>query len=174
MWDAVAQTASDDQRLADQAGRPSAFILQAFTFGDNLSDGEAVGVCSPGDTPQQCYGELRYPTAGAQLELRNEVLEHAHPKLIMWWNFPGTYGQVQNDTLSIYPAGAAAATRWAGLEAAVRAPAPGSGSSSAGKRVSVAHTARVRRPARSRRHRARHHRSHHHRTRRHRHRRHAA
>jgi hypothetical protein len=138
-WQSVQQSASDEQHAADSANKASAFILQAFTFGDNLDDGEAVGACSPSMTRLACYDQLRYPSAAAQLQLRNEVLEHAHPKLILWWSFQGTYGQVGNDTYSIFPTGATSAARWAGLSAAIRAPDP------------VAASAAAARPARTRR-----------------------
>jgi hypothetical protein len=123
-WDSVAATAADTQRAANAAHTPSVFILQAFTFGDNLQDGQAVGACSPSESNWSCYSHLRYPSAAEQLKLRNTVLQHAQPKLILWWSFQGTYGQAYNDTYSIYPTGTVAASRWAGLSAAVRAPLP--------------------------------------------------
>jgi hypothetical protein len=122
MWGNVAQTAIDAQRSADGAGKPSAFILQAFTWGDNSADGQAIGVCSAQDTTATCYAKLRYPSSGEQLQLRNEVLEHAHPSLILWWSFSGTYGQVGTDTYSIYPSGPVAASHWSGLVSAIKAP----------------------------------------------------
>ena len=124
MWNSVAYTAQSAQQLASSEGRQSAFILQAFTWGDNLSDGETMGVCSPADTTLSCYNQLEYPTAADQLQLRNEVLQHSHPSLILWWSFQGTYGQAGNDTYSIYPTGATAAARWTGLQDAIAAPAP--------------------------------------------------
>ncbi|MEA2198034.1 MAG: hypothetical protein QOJ25_2085 [Solirubrobacteraceae bacterium] len=124
MWGNVAQTAIDAQHSADGAGKPSAFILQSFTWGDNLGDGTAMGYCSPQDTTATCYAKLRYPSAGEQLQLRNEVLEHAQAKLILWWSFPGTYGQVGSDTNTVYPTGAEAASRWSGLVSAIKAPRP--------------------------------------------------
>ncbi len=42
-WNSVAQTASQAQQAAAVAHRQSAFILQAFTWGDNVDDGTAVG-----------------------------------------------------------------------------------------------------------------------------------
>jgi hypothetical protein len=125
-WGSMAQWATDAQHSADVAGKQSAFILQAFTWGDNLSDGQTIGACSASDTQASCYGKLRYPSAAEQLQLRNEVLAHAHPKLILWWSFPGTFGDVTGDTYSIYPGGSEAAARWGGLSAAVQAPFPGS------------------------------------------------
>jgi hypothetical protein len=124
MWGGVGQTAIDAQHSANSAGKSSAFILQAFTWGDNVDDGVAIGACSPVETTVQCYAKLRYPSAGEQLQLRNEVLQHAHAKLILWWSFAGTYGQAGSDTYSIYPSGSAAAARWRGLVAAIRAPMP--------------------------------------------------
>lgn len=123
-WQSVDQSAADAQRAADRAGKSSTFILQAFTFGDNVDDGAAVGACTGSMTKQQCYDALRYPTPAEQLKLRNEVLLHAHPSLILWWSFPGTYGQSGSDTYSIYPTGATAAARWTGLSAAATAPYP--------------------------------------------------
>jgi hypothetical protein len=124
MWDGVAQTAADAEHSADRAGRQSAFILQAFTFGDNLLDGETIGVCTPAMTQLGCFDQLQYPAPAAQLQLRNEVIANAHPKLILWWSFQGTYGQAGNDTYSIYPTGATADARWAGLTAAIQAAPP--------------------------------------------------
>lgn len=126
----VADDAATMQRAADQAGKATAFILQAFTWGDNLSDGEAVGVCSPSDTTASCYAKLTYPSSAAQLQLRNTVLENAQPKLILWWSFDGTYGATMPDSATIYPTGAVAAERWSGLCATITAPVPGSAASS--------------------------------------------
>jgi hypothetical protein len=181
MWDSIAQWASDAQHSADAAGKQSAFILQAFTWGDNLDDGQAIGACSASDTQASCYSKLRYPSANEQRELRNEVLEKAHPKLILWWSFPGTYGQTGNDTYSIYPSGSEAGARWSGLSEAIQAPFPSSASSGQSPHVQsgtpqTAGPHRVRaHVARHKRHRRHHHRRHHkHRRRlRHRHRKHA-
>jgi hypothetical protein len=119
MWDSVAQWASDAQQSADAAGKQSAFILQAFTWGDSLADGEAIGACSPSDTPDSCAAKLRYPSSSEQLQLRNEVLANAHPKLIIWFSFYGTYGSPSDS-----PPGADAAARWSGLSEAIQAPLP--------------------------------------------------
>lgn len=161
MWDSVAQTVIDTQRSANNAGKQSAFILQAFTWGDNLSDGQAIGVCSPSDTQASCYAKLLYPSADEQLQLRNEVLEHAHPRLILWYSFSGTYGQAGDDTYSIYPTGAVAASRWSALSAAIQAPPPSTGSTAKTTRGGpVAHAASLRHSkahtsARSKRHHTR-------------------
>ncbi len=151
-WYETGQEIAQDQRLATRDGKASAFILQAFSFGDNLSDGEAVGVCTPSMTQQQCWDALSYPSPADQLKLRNEVLEHAHPSIILWWSFMGTYGQAGNDTYSIYPTGATAAAQWAGLSAAVQAPPPG--------QQIVAHAARAKH-RKHRKHHRHHHRRHH-------------
>jgi hypothetical protein len=179
MWGGIEQWASGAQQAADSAGKQSAFILQAFTWGDNLSDGQTIGTCTASDTPLSCYGKLPYPSGAEQLQLRNEVLLHAHPRVILWWSFMGTEGDVTGDTYSIYPSGADAAARWSGLAAAVQAPFPGTAASpppqpqsTPGLGAHIARAIRVSRPhhalAAKRRHRRR--RRHHHR--RHRHRRH--
>ena len=127
-WDTVANMAGLLQTYADNAHKQSAFILQAFTWGDNVADGTTIGVCTPDESNSECYAQLRYPSPGEQLQLRNEILQHAHPGLILWYSFWGTYGQVGTDTTSIYPTGAEAASRWAGLSAAVQAPMPSAAS----------------------------------------------
>jgi hypothetical protein len=179
MWDSVAQSATDTQNSADAAGHQSAFILQAFTWGDNLIDGQTVGVCTPSDSQASCYAKLQYPSEAAQLQLRNEILTHAHPSLILWWSFMETYGQAGTDTYDIYPTGEVAAAQWAGLSAVIQAPYPSSGSagttSSAKKRGPTAHAAShktKRHSHRRRRHGRRHHTRRHrpHRTVKHRHR----
>jgi hypothetical protein len=76
-WDRVSKIATATQSSADRAGTASAFILQAFTWGDNLGDGEAVGVCSPSDTIDSCNARLRYPSGAEQLALRNAILRNA-------------------------------------------------------------------------------------------------
>jgi hypothetical protein len=120
----VAHSASETQQAADHAGKGSAFILQAFTWGDNVDDGQAVGVCTSTDTQASCYAKLLYPTRAEQLALRNAVLLNADPKLILWWSFQGTYGNPAPDSFSVFPTGAVAAARWAGLSAAITAPIP--------------------------------------------------
>jgi hypothetical protein len=82
-WDLTGQSVAQAQQAADAVGKQSAFILQAFTWGDNTDDGQAVGTCSVSDTAGSCYDKLTYPTAGDQLQLRNEVLQHAHAQLIL-------------------------------------------------------------------------------------------
>jgi hypothetical protein len=126
-WQSVDQSVEQAQHAATAAGKPSAFILQAFTFGDNLDDGEAVGVCTPSMTTQQCSSKLDYPSAATQLQLRNEVLEHSSAKLILWYSFEGTYGEAGNESSdSIYPSGGTAANRWSGLTSAIKSPYPDS------------------------------------------------
>ena len=172
MWGSVAQTAIDAQSAANNAGKQSAFILQAFTWGDNLADGQAIGGCTASDTQASCYQKLRYPSGAEQLQLRNQVLLHAHPKLILWWSFPGTFGNVGTDTYTVYPSGSVAASRWAGLEAAIKAPAPSANVKRTAPRARVASA--VRHSTRHRKHHRRHHRKHHRRHHRKHHQRHLA
>ncbi|MGH2843964.1 MAG: hypothetical protein ACRDKL_10315, partial [Solirubrobacteraceae bacterium] len=46
-WESVDQQINQAQTTATRDGQPTAYILQDFTFGDNRSDGEAVGACTP-------------------------------------------------------------------------------------------------------------------------------
>jgi hypothetical protein len=117
-WDSVDQSVTQDQRAATARGAESAFILQAFSFGDSLIDGEDVGVCNANMSAAHCASLLRYPSAGTQLQLRNEVLEHAHPKLILWYTYGQTYGQ---------------GDRWSGLVSAIKAPYPATASAARAK-----------------------------------------
>ena len=121
-----AQTRSTVQAAqynANQAHRASAFILQAFSWGDNLDDGRAIGMCSAADTVAGCGARLSYPSADQQLVLRSAVLHHAKPKLILWWSFPGTYGPaVPASPDQNVPTLAQATSRWAGLVAAITSP----------------------------------------------------
>lgn len=156
MWNDVAQTASDTQALANSDHHASAFILQAFSWGDNLPDGQTVGACSPSDSQSTCWSRLRYPSSGEQLQLRNEVIAHAHPRLILWWSFPGTYGQAGQDTFTTYPTGSVAAAQWHGLVSAVRAPAPAADISTSTLQIQVGGTsAKVQKASRHRRRRPR-------------------
>ena len=108
MWQAIQQGVAQDAHAAARAGTGSAFILQAFTFGDNIWDGEATGVCTASMSQAQCASLLLYPSAGVQLELRNQVLAYAHPQLILWYTFSE----------------ASQGSRWAGLSSVVQAPYP--------------------------------------------------
>jgi hypothetical protein len=133
MWAYIDGTVNGAQQAARQASKGSAFILQAFTWGDNLDDGTAIGVCNQADTTASCNGRLRYPSGAEQLAIRNAVLAHAHPDLILWWSFPGTSGMAApNDYFApISPDEATA--RWSGLSAAIAAPMTSPGGSRAAK-----------------------------------------
>jgi hypothetical protein len=134
-WQSVQDSVTQDQRAAAQAGTASAFILQAFTFGDNLDDGEAVGVCTPSMSQAHCSSLLQYPSAAVQLELRNQVLERAHPKLILWYTFSE----------------ASQGNRWDALSSVVRAAYPVDASAARAKHArKLAHRNRARRHSGSR------------------------
>lgn len=151
-WQSVQQSVAQDQRLATRSGTQSAFILQAFTFGDNLDDGEAVGVCTASMTPAHCANLLQYPSEAVQLELRNQVLLNSHPKLILWYTFSQ----------------ASQGANWDALRNVIGAPYP---TSATAARAQHTRRADTKHPLR---HRHRHHRHHRHRRhhRRDRHRRH--
>jgi hypothetical protein len=119
VWQSVQQSVTQDQRAATQQGTSSAFILQAFSFGDNLSDGEAVGACTASMSQAQCASRLQFPSASAELELRNQALQYAHPKLILWY----TYSQ------------ASQSNHWGDLSSVVNAEYPISASSARAKKT---------------------------------------
>jgi hypothetical protein len=130
-WDSINFAATTTQRAADQAGKQSVAIIQAFSWGDNVDDGRAIGVCNSADTTASCAAKLRYPSGAEQLALRNAVLENAHPQLILWYSFNGTSGFAQTNTYNAPISPDEAAARWAGLSAAIQAPAPSAGASAA-------------------------------------------
>jgi hypothetical protein len=126
-WDEVTSEAQSASRAAAKQHDPTSFILQAFTFGDNLDDGEAVGACTASMTSHECASKLLYPSWQTQLELRNQVIKYAHPQLILWYSLPGTLGQADgqaSDGYNLYPIGALAAARWRGLQKVLKAPIP--------------------------------------------------
>jgi hypothetical protein len=128
-WDSVEQSASQAQGSASQHGASSAFILQAFSFGDNLIDGQDVGVCTASMSEATCASKLHYPSAATQLQLRNEVLEHAHPKLIIWY----TFSQARDGN------------HWASLRNVINAPFPATATAARAARAKnrrVAHSKR--------------------------------
>jgi hypothetical protein len=114
IWQSVQQSVTQDQRAATQQGTSSAFILQAFSFGDNLSDGEAVGACTASMSQAQCASRLQFPSASVELQLRNAALQYAHPKLILWYTYAqASEGNHWGDLTSVvkaqYPVTASAA-----------------------------------------------------------------
>lgn len=156
-WDSIDAAASDVQQTADAAGKASAVILQAFTWGDNVDDGSAIGVCSSADTTASCNARLRYPSGAEQLALRNAVLRNAHPQLILWWSFQGTYGYAQDPgPYFATPSPAEAASRWAGLSSAIQAPLPSNSTGAASAQGASVRHAGVRASAHKHKHRRRH------------------
>ena len=152
-WDIEAATAQATQNSADQAGKGSAVILQAFTWGDNVADGSAIGVCSSSDSTAACNAKLRYPSGAEQLALRNAVLRNSHPQLILWFSFYGTYGSVEQDSYFAPIGPDEGAARWAGLSAAIKAPLPA---------AAVANAASTHKSARAGRHKKHAHKAAHH------------
>jgi hypothetical protein len=130
-WDSINFAASTTQHAADQAGKQSVAIIQAFSWGDNVDDGSAIGVCNSADTTASCAAKLRYPSGAEQLALRNSVLSNSRPQLMLWYSFTGTSGFAQTNTYNAPISPDEAAARWAGLSAAIQAPAPSAASSSA-------------------------------------------
>jgi hypothetical protein len=114
-------TVAAAQSNANGAHRPSAFILQAFSWGDSLADGRAIGMCSAADTAAGCGARLSYPSSGQQTTLLDAVLHHARAKLVLWWSFPDTYGPaVPPAPDQVAPSPQQTEGRWSGLVAAIR------------------------------------------------------
>jgi hypothetical protein len=125
IWQTVQQSIVQDQRAATQEGASSAFILQAFSFGDNLSDGEAVGACTASMSQAQCASRLQFPSASVQLELRNQALQNAHPKLILWYTYSQAsqgnhWGELTSVVKAQYPISASAARAKSARKTAAR------------------------------------------------------
>lgn len=124
-WPDIAALARDTQRLT--RGSPSAFILQGFSWGDNMWDAEAVGGCAPTQAPQDCLPRFRYPTAAEQLHQRQTILLNSRPGLLLWYGLWGTLGPPDPrpaDPSYSDPTPAEASSRMRSLSAAVLAPPP--------------------------------------------------
>jgi hypothetical protein len=119
----VAALARHTQRATP--GRAS-FILQAFSWGDNMWDAQATGGCSHGETPAECLPQFRYPTAREQRQQRQTILLNSQPALMLWYGLPGTIGPYQPVTDPNYtaPTREQAALQMRSLSAAVTAPPP--------------------------------------------------
>jgi hypothetical protein len=70
-------------------GRPpppgqAGYILQAFSWGDNLGDGEAMGRCTSSDTPATCSSKYQAPSA-AQLEQMWCAVQQYNPHVVLWY-----------------------------------------------------------------------------------------
>jgi hypothetical protein len=78
--------------IADQGsvvGNPpppgqAGYILQAFSWGDNLSDGEAMGRCTSSDSTASCAAKYRAPSA-SQLEQMWCAVQQYSPHLVLWY-----------------------------------------------------------------------------------------
>lgn len=110
----VARGARSVQRIADADATASAFVLQAFSWGECSADAAASGA-DPGSP---------YPSAAEMSGMRDSVLANARPALILWYTLEETIGWPAGQE----PAGCAApadpAARLAALTAAVKAPYP--------------------------------------------------
>jgi len=76
--DTVGPVAQAVQSVADQQARHSAFILQAFSWGQYPTDS---WVCSPFP---RC---ARYPTESEMRMMRDLVLSTAHPVMLLWYSY---------------------------------------------------------------------------------------
>ena len=122
-WQDIGALARNAQRLTP--GR-AAFILQAFSWGDNMWDAQATGGCTHGETPAECLPQFRYPSPHEQRQQRQTILLNSQPALMLWYGLPGTIGPYQpiNDPNYTAPTPEEAAARMRSLSAAVKAPPP--------------------------------------------------
>jgi hypothetical protein len=150
----VSNVAVKEQQAASAAGKSSAMILQAFTWGDNLGDGMAVAAngsgCASTDTPASCNSKLRYPNAEELSVMRHAALNNSSPTIVLWYYFPDTAGfsstsetcsPTQLDTpgagCTVAPTTAETQTRWADLSAALTRPYAATGSAAGVTRTSA-------------------------------------
>jgi hypothetical protein len=76
----VAQTesiASSLQTLANKKGKQTAMVLQAFSWNDVEHQCDPFPECAP------------FPTYDQMRQMRDLVLLNAHPRLILWYYYPG-------------------------------------------------------------------------------------
>ena len=75
-WHSVARSAGQAKKAAARAHKPSAFILQAFTWGDNVDDGTAVGACSPASPtwPATPHCNTRPPASSCSCATRSSCM----------------------------------------------------------------------------------------------------
>jgi hypothetical protein len=122
-WKDIASLASDTQRMTP--GR-TAFILQGFSWGDNVWNAQGVGGCSGGEGAPGCLSDFRYPDPGEQLRQRQTILRNSRPALLLWYSLDGTIGPFKPHSGPEYnePSPAEAANRKSSLAATVLAPPP--------------------------------------------------
>ena len=70
------------QAIADTYGKSSAMALQAFSLGNYAS---YHNLCAPFPS---C---MHYPTVAQMRLMRNLVVQHSRPRLILWFSFPDVY-----------------------------------------------------------------------------------
>ena len=125
VWQSVQQSVTQDQRAATRQGTSSAFILQSFSFGDNLSDGEAVGACTAVHEPdavRQPPAVSRQPassSSSATMRFSTRI-----PKLILWYTYAqASQGSHWGDLTSVVKAQYPVSRIAARAEGAARRPA---------------------------------------------------
>ena len=116
---------TQSHEISQAHGQLTAFFLQSFSWGDSLSDGTSIGVCTSADTPSSCAAKLPFPTAADMITMRNTAIESGAPDLLIWYRWcavAGTAGGNDPVLARIGPAGMAA--RLAALTEAINAPYP--------------------------------------------------
>lgn len=124
----VADGARAVQAAADRARRPSAFIMQSFSWADHLWDARASGVCSAPVTDASCpMSASRFPSRQEMLAARDAVLTGANPGLLLHYNFNAALGWAPGQNLDPeqrQPSADVQRQRWADTVAAAMAPEP--------------------------------------------------
>jgi hypothetical protein len=88
-WSDIAHMA---RRTEELTPGPSSFVLQAFSWGSNIFDAQAVDGCEPTEPPQTCLPKFRYPTRYEQRRQRRTILSHSRPALLLWNTLVDTLG----------------------------------------------------------------------------------
>jgi len=105
------------QGVADAAGRDSAVVLQAFSWGFSSWD---AGVC--GSSPANC----RFPTGAELAAQRDAALAGGRPRMILWYALFDVLGALPSQRPSDWTPPTDPDGRWRDLVAAAFAPEPGS------------------------------------------------
>jgi hypothetical protein len=110
----VTEAARADQRIADTNGAESAFILQAFSWGE----------CAPDTNASGTGATSAYPAAPEMSSLRDAVLGAARPSLLLWYSLEETIGWPAGQQPSGCTAPPDPVVRLDALTSAVTAPYP--------------------------------------------------
>jgi len=111
----VQQNAGSLDRIATAAGRQQVMVLQSWSWGDSVSDAQAIGV-DPART--------RYPNRDEIEAQRNAAIQNSHPDLILWFTLTQVIGWEPGQGNSNWTNPTDTSTRWANLIGGAFAPPP--------------------------------------------------